>query len=396
MKSEKMNTNNSAETMKRAKPLSKGFYVGSIIAAGITGSILCALGVIQIEEDLGPLVFSLGLLLIVYAGIVWLILLHKLWTTIEGEQARTTAGKAVGFLFIPFYNYYWIFQAILGWAQDFNRFTTKNKLSTPRVSEPVALTICILSLVSFIPFVCFLTIVPNIVLIIIFMVQAINAVNATRQELVQTGHPYSSRIQIQKTLTPEARKRRRIAWLGGLIGVPVLLVILAIFIPKISERREFNTFLRHAQEKVEYYRPLLVQLATEIDPNTTPHVSQKLYQTLHSMDRKPVGRVYLYIPYVSEDYRIWKYMSAFPRNAPGEFKGTVVTLYVEKAALSTFRGDPSLIDAFNKQTHYSWNEVLYDSQKRAVAVIRLIRWGFNEDYLNELEERVVDLLTQEH
>ena len=392
---EKMITNNSAETMKRAKPLSKGFYLGSVIAAGLPGSVLCALGVIYFEEDLGPIIFLLGLLLIMYAGIVWFILLHKLWTLIQAEQARTTAGKAVGFLFIPFFNFYWIFQAIWGWAKDLNRFTTENRLSVPRVSESVALTICILSLVSVVPLVGLLASVANFVLIIIFMVQAINAVNATRQALVQSGHPFSSRIQIQELLTPEARKRRRIACLVGLIGLPVLLIILAFSITKIVEWREFNTFLRHAQEQVEFFRPRLVQLCTEIDPNTSPHVSQKLYQTVLAMEMRPVGTVYLYMQYVGDDYMIWKYVPpGLTKNAPGGFKGAVVTNHVEKAALSALRGDSSLIDAINEQTHYSWNEVLYDGQKRAVAVIRLIRYGFNQDYLDRLEERMIDLPSQ--
>ena len=194
--------------MKRIKLISKSFYLGSIIGAGIPGAILSVIGILQIEEDLGPIVVVLGLLLIVYASVIWLILLNKLWKTIEGEQARTTSGKAVGFLFIPFFNYYWIFQAIWGWAQDFNRFTTENKLSAPRVSEPIALTICILSLVSVIPIVGFFTIIAVFVLVIIFILQAINAVNETRQALMQSGHPYSSRIQTKKTLTPEARKCR--------------------------------------------------------------------------------------------------------------------------------------------------------------------------------------------
>lgn len=388
-----MIANNSVGAMKQAKPLSKSFYLSSIITACVIGTVLSVLGVLQLEEDFGPLILAIGLLFVICASIIWLILLHKLWALIQGEQARTTPGKAVGFMFIPFFSFYWIFQAIWGWAQDFNRFTTENKLSVPRVSESVALTFCILILVSIVPFVGILSSVGSLVLFIIFMVQAINAVNATRQELVQSGHPYSSRIKLQKLLTPRARKRRRIAWLVGLIGVPVLIIILVYFYAFYSGEREsdaFNTFLRYAQDQVEFYRPLLVQLCTEIDPNTSPQVSQKFYQTIRAMERRPVGQVYVYMKYVGDDYTIWKYWCPFPRNAPGRFKEKVVSLYVEKAALSALRGDSSLIDAFNEQTHYSWNEILYDSQKRAVAVVRLPRWGYGDDY----EERMIDLPSQ--
>lgn len=212
-----------------------------------------------------------------------------------------------------------------------------------------------------------------------------SADNATKQELIQSGHPPSSHVQRQKTLTTEARKHRRIFWLRGLIGVTILLVILAIFIPKIWEWREFNSFVQFAQEKVEFSRPLLIEIATEIDPNTSPHASQKLYQTLRAMEKRPVIKVDLYMPFVGEDYMLWKYWPPFPQNPPGDFKETVVTKYVEKAALSAFSGNPSLIDAINMQTRYSWNEVLYDEQKRAVAVIRLVRWGLKDDS----EERMI-------
>ena len=52
------------------------------------------------------------------AGIALLVLLYKAWKVIPAAHARTTPGRAVGFLFIPCFNLYWIFQAFYGWAQD--------------------------------------------------------------------------------------------------------------------------------------------------------------------------------------------------------------------------------------------------------------------------------------
>ena len=39
------------------------------------------------------------------------ILLYRLWKLVPPEQAATTPGKAVGFLFIPFFSLYWNFVA---------------------------------------------------------------------------------------------------------------------------------------------------------------------------------------------------------------------------------------------------------------------------------------------
>ena len=41
-----------------------------------------------------------------------LILLYKMWRQIPGREAPTTPGKAVGFLLIPFFNFYWFFIAL--------------------------------------------------------------------------------------------------------------------------------------------------------------------------------------------------------------------------------------------------------------------------------------------
>lgn len=43
------------------------------------------------------------------ALVFWGILHYQCWRALPPEYAATTPGKAVGFLFIPFYNFYWAF-----------------------------------------------------------------------------------------------------------------------------------------------------------------------------------------------------------------------------------------------------------------------------------------------
>ena len=51
-----------------------------------------------------------------------LIYLHRAWRILQPSgHAITTPGKAVGFLFIPFFNLYWIFVAYNGFANNWNR-----------------------------------------------------------------------------------------------------------------------------------------------------------------------------------------------------------------------------------------------------------------------------------
>ena len=56
-------------------------------------------------------------------------ILHKLWSLIPAEKAKTTPGKAVGFLLIPLVNFFWNFIAIYGLAKALNAETGRRSVS---------------------------------------------------------------------------------------------------------------------------------------------------------------------------------------------------------------------------------------------------------------------------
>lgn len=63
-----------------------------------------------------------GILVILFSvpGIIASMIVHyRCWKTVPKETARTTPGKAVGFLFIPYFNFYWYFVSYAGLAEDF-------------------------------------------------------------------------------------------------------------------------------------------------------------------------------------------------------------------------------------------------------------------------------------
>ncbi len=73
------------------------------------------------------LMLSIVSLLFLLPGYVcFYILLFKGWKAIPKKYARTSPGMAVGFLFIPFFNFYWVFVAFYGWCADAGR-TLKSK-----------------------------------------------------------------------------------------------------------------------------------------------------------------------------------------------------------------------------------------------------------------------------
>ncbi len=104
------------------------------------------------------------------------LILYRGWKAVQDGGARSTAGKAVGFTFIPFFNFYWIFVAFYGLLQEFNRVLTARGRSDAKVSEGFGLTYCILVLVScalcFVPFAA----LPATAFEIVFIWQVIGAV----------------------------------------------------------------------------------------------------------------------------------------------------------------------------------------------------------------------------
>ncbi len=162
--------------------LSKPFYLGSI-AGGLVLYVLLAIVAVALSssrstEEAGIFFLVLGGLAALYAGIVWWVLVYKMWAAIQDGHARTTPGKAVGFMFIPFYNIYWIFQAIPGFAKDYNSYLQRHSVNAPPLPEGLFLAIPILALVSIIPLLGILASLANLILFIIVAGKVCDAVNA--------------------------------------------------------------------------------------------------------------------------------------------------------------------------------------------------------------------------
>jgi hypothetical protein len=80
-----------------------------------------------------------------------------------------TPGKAVGLLFVPFWNLYWIFVAIRGLAVKANRYKLLAGIQGKPMSEGLAQAYCVLTLCGLIPFVGILLALPNLVVYYLFI-----------------------------------------------------------------------------------------------------------------------------------------------------------------------------------------------------------------------------------
>ena len=65
------------------------------------------------------------------AGVLQYILLYKFWKIIQDGFAKTTPGKAVGYSFIPFFNFYWLFIALGSLAGELNHYINRHFKNDP-------------------------------------------------------------------------------------------------------------------------------------------------------------------------------------------------------------------------------------------------------------------------
>ena len=113
-----------------------GVLTAAIVLGG--GVVLWdAVSVNDVGDDFTPLV---GLMLCVFAAslLTWALYHYHLWRLLPASFAETTPGKAVGYLFIPFFNCYWVFRSYLGVNRGLNRLADAHNLPQPRANVGLA------------------------------------------------------------------------------------------------------------------------------------------------------------------------------------------------------------------------------------------------------------------
>src|SRR5204863_3357367 len=117
---------------------------------------------------------------IIYNVVVCSMLIYKMWNALARQNypIRTTPGSAVGLMFVPLFNAYWVFQSLWGWMQDYNELVDRRRLDVPRMPEGLGLATAILWACTSVPCLNYLTIVPSFVLLGVFIGYACNGINA--------------------------------------------------------------------------------------------------------------------------------------------------------------------------------------------------------------------------
>jgi hypothetical protein len=156
--------------MNHTRKVSSGLFAGSIAVSLILGAVLAAGIYVAEERDTALAFVTSGGLLCVFGEIMFLVLLYKAWASIQGGPVRTTPGKAVGFLFIPVYNWYWLFQVLPGFADDYNAYIQRFNIYVPRLERGLLLGFAVLASAAVVP------VVGLLVAPIVFIIQGVIAV----------------------------------------------------------------------------------------------------------------------------------------------------------------------------------------------------------------------------
>ena len=118
------------------------FFFGGIICI-ILGIMVAGLLNQGLEPSAGGSTLTIGLGLIgaggaglLFSSILIYIYLYRAWKCLQPGGATVSPGAAIGFLFIPVFNLYWLFKAIGGLPKQWNTITSSypNTKNAPKLS----------------------------------------------------------------------------------------------------------------------------------------------------------------------------------------------------------------------------------------------------------------------
>ena len=133
----------------RSRPMSKVLYLYlPWIAVGVFAlfELMLFLGFRPSNDVEAVFILPQIIVIFIFIAAVFLIHIYKIWSAIQDGHARTGPGRAVFLMFIPFFNLYWMFQAVYGFAKDYNALIERYGLYLPHLPLTLYLNVCIVNI----------------------------------------------------------------------------------------------------------------------------------------------------------------------------------------------------------------------------------------------------------
>jgi hypothetical protein len=116
----------------------------------------------ELMQVSGVITIVMGILPLAAAVALFFVLLYRYWNLLQDGRTRTRPQQAVGYSFIPFFAFYWVFVSVYGLALEFNAYPRRNggPRDMPPVSSGLALAWCVLFILCFIPYLDVVIMIP--------------------------------------------------------------------------------------------------------------------------------------------------------------------------------------------------------------------------------------------
>jgi len=123
-----------------------------ILTAAIVLSACClALDLLSIGEvgDAPCVLYLLALCVLSAAAATWAFFHYHLWSLLPAQFAETTPGKAVGYMFVPLFNCYWVFRSYVAASRGLNRLADAHQIAPPRANLNLATAAAVFFVIGF-------------------------------------------------------------------------------------------------------------------------------------------------------------------------------------------------------------------------------------------------------
>jgi hypothetical protein len=190
-----------------------------------------------------------------------LVLVYRSWSCLPREEARMSPGTAVGLLFVPVFNLFWMFQVWYGFAVDYNRTLRARQYPLHPLPGWLYLSFCVGALLSLVPVVNFVVVPFQLALLILVVVVTCRAVNTLAAAEAASGHYTEAELAAHA-----ARSVGPLYLAGGVLLLLVGLAALALFLLEVNELRTQGRRYEYAQRKMAELDPLIGELEKKPDP----------------------------------------------------------------------------------------------------------------------------------
>jgi hypothetical protein len=93
----------------------------------------------------------LALLALSAGTVALLVFLYRAWDAIQDGWTAVSPGSAVGLLFVPCFNFYWVFVGVAGLAGEVNAFVHRHRLAGRRASNTLGVIVGVVAILGSMP-----------------------------------------------------------------------------------------------------------------------------------------------------------------------------------------------------------------------------------------------------